>query len=561
MTKSKLQSVIALLVVIGFSVLAWSVHPDSAVDGIVWYSILPPIIAVAFAIATRHLLLSLAAGVVLGSLLINVPPAVTQVSAWGSSFVTLGVQFWSVISNPFNLAVLAFIMLMLTMVSIVILSGGLLAIVRWLEQYAKGPRSTQFITTLMGFLVFIDDYANVMIVGTSMRPISDSMKISREKLAFIVDATAAPIAGIALMSTWIGYEVGIFSEVSTALGFGRDAYSMFLDALSFRFYCIFMILFLFVNIWSRREFGGMLRAEQRSRAGEVSAADATLLSGDDDTIQPAQSGRIKMSTAFYPFGILFFVLFFGLWIDGGGLGLLAEAPMSFFSFSAWREVISASENNVHVLNIAGLLALLTAIFCAVVIATLPKQLIGQAIKKGAKSAFYPWQILILAWTLSGICNELQTGPFLVAVVGEGMPAVIYPVLVFVLSAAAAVATGTAWGTMAIFIPITSQVAFQLDGGTYGLVTIVSLAAVLDGAIFGDHCSPISDTTVMSSIATSCDHIHHVRTQFPYALLVAFGAIGLGYIPAMLGAPLWLTMAGAVVFFSLFLLLVAKQVRA
>jgi Na+/H+ antiporter NhaC len=561
MSDSKLKIVIASLIVIGFSILAWSVQPAANESGVVWYSILPPVIAVAFAIATRRLLLSLAAGVVLGSILINVPPALTQPSAWASSFVTLVGHLWNVISSPFNLAVLAFIMLMLTMVSIVILSGGLLAIVRWLEQYAKGPRSTQFITTLMGFLVFIDDYANVMIVGTSMRPISDSMLVSREKLAFIVDATAAPISGIALMSTWIGYEVGIFAEVSTALGFERDAYSMFLDALSFRFYCIFMILFIFVNIWSRREFGGMLIAERRSRLGEVSAADAVLLSKVNDNIEPDKNAKIKMSTAFYPFGILFFILFLGLWIDGGGVALLVENPMSLLSFSAWRDVVSAAENNVHVLNIAGLLALLTAIFCAIVIATLPKQSIGRAIKQGAKSAFYPWQILILAWTLSAICNELQTGPFLVAVVGDSMPVLFYPVIVFILSAAAAIATGTAWGTMAIFIPITSQVAFQLDGGIYGLVTIMSLAAVLDGAIFGDHCSPISDTTVMSSIATSCDHIHHVRTQFPYALLVAASAIGVGYIPAMYGTPLWLAMMLAVGFFSLFLALLAKKVNA
>ena len=561
MSDSKIQIVIALLVVLAFSLIAWSVQPDEVINGIVWYSILPPVIAVAFAIATKRLLVSLAAGVIIGSALIHVPSGITQVSTWGSIFISLFNHLWRVVSDPFNLAVLAFIMLMLTMVSIVILSGGLLAIVKYLERFAKGPRSTQFITTFMGFLVFIDDYANTMIVGTSMRPISDSMRVSREKLAFIVDATAAPISGIALMSTWIGYEVGIFSDVSASLDLGRDAYSMFLDALSFRFYCIFMILFIFVNIWSRREFGGMLKAEQRSRAGQVRAPDATLLSNVDDTIEPEKSARVKMSTAFFPFGMLFFVLFLGLWIDGGGLSLLAESPMSVLSFSAWREVISAADNNVHVLNIAGFLALVTAIFCAIVIATLPKRSIGEAIKKGAKSTFYPWQILILAWTLSGICNELQTGPFLVAVVGDAMPAIIYPVVVFILSAAAAIATGTAWGTMAIFIPITSQIAFQLDGGTYGLVTIMSLAAVLDGAIFGDHCSPISDTTVMSSIATSCDHIHHVRTQFPYALLVASGAIGIGYIPAMLGLPLSLAMLLVLGFFSLFLLLVAKKVNA
>lgn len=559
MAGAKLQTIIALLVVFGISILAWLVQPETGSSDLHWYSILPPVIAVAFAIATRHLLLSLIAGVVVGAILINVPPAPLEIDTWGASLTTLGSQFWSVISDPFNLSILSFITFMLIMISVVILSGGLLAIVKWLEKYARGPRSTQFITTLMGFLVFIDDYANVMIVGTSMRPITDSMRVSREKLAFLVDATSAPISGIALMSTWIGYEVGIFSDVSSTLGFDRDAYSMFLDALPYRFYCMFMILFIFVNIWSRREFGGMLKAERRSRQGRVSAEDAILSGNLDDSVQTDKNARISMATAFYPFGILFLVLFMGLWVDGGGMDLLAQNPVNIISFSSWREVISASENNVQVLNFAGLLSLLTAIICAFWIAALPRTSIMQAITKGARTAFYPWMILILAWTLGSICSEIQTGPFLVAVIGDGIPAFIYPVIVFVLSAAAALATGTSWGTMAIFIPITSQVAFQLDGGTYGLVTIMSLAAVLDGAIFGDHCSPISDTTIMSSIATSCDHIHHVRTQFPYAFLVAGVAIGIGYLPAIEGLPLALAAMLAVVFFAVVLRLFAKKV--
>ena len=555
----RLQTIIALVVVFGISALAWLVQPENGASGLHWYSILPPVIAVAFAIASRHLLLSLVAGVVIGAILINVPPAPLEIISWGSSLSTLGSQVWNVISDPFNLAILSFITFMLIMISIVILSGGLLAIVKWLEQYARTPRSTQFITNLMGFLVFIDDYANVMIVGTSMRPITDAMRVSREKLAFLVDATSAPISGIALMSTWIGYEVGIFSDVSATLGFERDAYSMFLDALPYRFYCMFMILFIFVNIWSKREFGGMLAAERRSRLGSVSAEDAILAGNQDDAVQTDNNARLSMATAFYPFGILFLVLFIGLWVDGGGMALLAQNPANFVSFSSWREVISASENNVQVLNISGLLSLVTAIICAFWIAALPRTSIMQAIKKGARTAFYPWMILILAWTLGSICSEIQTGPFLVAVIGDTIPAFIYPVIVFVLSAAAALATGTSWGTMAIFIPITSQVAFQLDGGAYGLITIMSLAAVLDGAIFGDHCSPISDTTIMSSIATSCDHIHHVRTQFPYAFLVAGGAIGIGYLPAVEGLPLGLAAILAIVFFAVVLRVFAKKV--
>jgi Na+/H+ antiporter NhaC len=559
MLASKRQIGLAMIIIFAFSALAWFFQIRSGTNEYHWYSILPPVFAVACAIATRQLLLSLSAGVISGAFLINVPAAPLQLSSWLDSAVTVLMQLWNVISDPFNLSVLAFIILMLMMISVVILSGGLLAIVSWLERFAQGPRSTQFVTSLMGFVVFIDDYANVMIVGSSMRPISDAMQISREKLAFLVDATSAPVAGIALMSTWIGYEVGIFAEVSSSLGFNRDAYSMFLDALSFRFYCIFMILFIMINVWSGREFGSMLKAERRSRAGAIVAEDALLPTKIENEVKPDEQAIIRASTALLPVGVLFCILFAGLWIDGGGLALLSESMGNFLSFTAWRNVISASENNVQVLIFAGAFSLLTAFVCTLLLARLSFEHIAPAVKKGAKSALYPWLILILAWSLGGICEQIETGPFLVAITGEAIPAFMYPLIVFVLSAAAAIATGTSWGTMAIFIPITSQLAFQIDGESYGLITMMSLAAVLDGAIFGDHCSPISDTTIMSSISTSCDHLHHVRTQFPYATIVACFAMGLGYLPAVAGMNLGVSLILALAGFMGFLKIFARKV--
>lgn len=559
MLVNKKQSFFALSIVMGISLLAWLLQIRSELTELHWYSILPPLLAVASAIMTQQLLLSLSIGLLSGCFLINVPGAPLQPASWYAVIESLIVQLWSVISDPFNLSVLAFIVLMLVMISVVILSGGLLAIVSWLEKFAQGPRSTQFVTTLMGFLVFIDDYANVMIVGSSMRPISDSMRVSREKLAFLVDATSAPIAGIALMSTWIGYEVGIFAEVSTSLGFNRDAYSMFLDALGFRFYCIFMIVFILINVLSGREFGSMLAAERRSRAGAVTADNAQTPSRLEDEVRADAEARIRVASALLPFGVLFVFLFAGLWVDGGGLAYLSASSLNLFSFSTWRAVLSASENNVQVLNIAGAFSLLTAVFCTRFFAGLPYSRSIWAIKNGARSALYPWMILILAWSLGGICEQIQTGPFLVAIAGDSIPAFAYPVIVFILSAAAALATGTSWGTMAIFIPITSQLAFQLDGGTYGLITMMSLAAVLDGAIFGDHCSPISDTTIMSSIATSCDHLHHVRTQFPYASLVALAAIVLGYLPAVAGLPLIYAVLLALGVFAVILRMLGRKV--
>ncbi len=411
MFASKRQVGLALIIIFVFSALAWVLQVRSGTNEYRWYSILPPVFAVACAIATRQLLLSLSAGVISGALLINVPAAPLQLGSWLGSVVTVLMQLWNVISDPFNLSVLAFIILMLIMISVVILSGGLLAIMSWLERFAQGPRSTQFVTTLMGFLVFIDDYANVMIVGSSMRPISDAMKISREKLAFLVDATSAPVAGIALMSTWIGYEVGIFAEVSSSLGFNRDAYSMFLDALSFRFYCIFMILFIMINVWSGREFGSMLKAERRSRAGAIVAKDAVLPTKVENEVKPDEQAIIRASTALLPIGVLFFILFAGLWVDGGGLVLLSESMGTLLSFTAWRNVISASDNNVQVLIVAGAFSLLTAFVCTLLLARLSFESHCPCSQKRCQIRFIPWLILILAWSLGGSASKSRQDHF------------------------------------------------------------------------------------------------------------------------------------------------------
>lgn len=172
---------------------------------------------------------------------------------------------------------------------------------------------------------------------------------------------------------------------------------------------------------------------------------------------------------------------------------------------------------------------------------------------GFKGSLLPIVILVLAWSLKGVCDELHTGPFIVSMVGDSVPPVLFPAIVFVVASFTAFATGTSWGTMAILLPTLTPVAHALDGGAYGMLTPVVLAAVLDGAILGDHCSPISDTTIMSSIAASCDHLHHVQTQMPYSVLVGFLAVVCGYIPAALGVSGWLGIAfGLVVLASIFL---------
>ena len=508
-------------------VFKWRAEQVSDAETLVWYSIIPPLLAVTLAIVTARLFPSLCIAVGVGLVL-----SWYQKGATPSNLLAEIVWFIRAVSigndgiDLFNFWVVLFVFLIMAMVSVVIASGGINGVVVWLSQFAKGPRSSQFITGLMGIIIFIGDYSNAMLVGPTMRPLTDHHRVSREKLAFLVDSTSAPIAGLAFVSTWIGYEVGLFEDISGTLGLGRDGYSMFFDALSFRFYCVLAIIFVIVNAISGRDYGPMHTAEIRAReTGDVAASDAQAL-GHATSFTSLPNAVVQPFSAVLPLLMLFGLLLGGFWIDGNGTG-------SIFSLTAWRNALSEA-NNVMVLACAAASAFVIAIICARWLSKLQFREIVPAIWSGVKGSLTPLSILLLAWGLKASCDRLLTGDFLATMLSDVVSPLWFPLLVFICASVTSFATGTSWGTMAILIPTAIPVAFSLDGDSYGLTTIICLGAVLDGAIFGDHCSPLSDTTILSSIASSCDPLHHVRTQLPYSLTVASIALFCGYLPAALG---------------------------
>jgi len=272
-----------------------------------WYSVIPPLVAVFLAFTTQRVLPSLGIAIVVGGFLASVPKAPTEISAWGKGAAnTFNFVFNSVI-DPTNLQILGFVALIMMTISVMIYGGGLQAVVNLLMRFAKGRRSAQVITALCGLLIFIDDYANTMIVGGALRPLTDRHRISREKLAFLVDATAAPVAGLAIISTWIGYEVGLFGEVAGTLGIARDGYSMFFDALGFRFYCILMIIFVMANVIFGVDFGPMARAEQRAlQNGELSDPNASPMTSKTLlATEPSREVKLRAISAILPISGLF----------------------------------------------------------------------------------------------------------------------------------------------------------------------------------------------------------------------------------------------------------------
>lgn len=548
-------------VVIALAAVAYTVRPEDAEQVYLWYSVMPPLLAVSLAIVTGRILISLFAAVVIGGLLNTVPGAPLSGGAWAKGIDT-GMSFVGAsIGDSWNLQLLCFIVFALTMVSVVIVAGGLHGVVRWLSLFAKGPRSAQFVTYLMGLLIFIDDYANTMIVGSAMRPVTDAMKVSREKLAFIVDSTSAPIAGLAVISTWVGYEVSQMVGVAQTLGIDQTGYGLLFDALPYRFYCILILVFGLSTIAFNCDFGPMRKAQERAlKEGKVEADDAVPMTSDTfSRAEPSEEAKIRAITAMIPIGLLFVILLGGIWGDGGGFARLRENPLAFLSFSEVRDVISASENSVKILAYGSAISLAVGVWCASVLAGVSWPVIRAAIRQGVQSAMLPVIILVMAWSLKLACDSLGTGDFLVAAVGDSISPTIFPAIVFVIAGMTSFSTGTSYGTMAILMPTAVPIAYALEGGEYGLITMITFGSILDGAIFGDHCSPISDTTIMSSISSAADHMHHVRTQLPYSLTVAVLALFCGYLPAGLGMPSFVGYGvGIALIAGLFMVLSARN---
>ncbi len=488
-----------------------------------WYSIVPPLSAIVLAFVTRRVLLSLGFAIFLGGLLLHVPGNPASIEAWVSGLYTAPVFLFDAIVEPVNLQILLFVPPMFAIVLIIAEAGGFDGILVHVSRIVRGRRSAQFATASAGVLYFFDDYSNAMVVGSAMRPMTDRYRISREKLAFLVDSTSAPIASLALISTWIMYEVSLFSESAETMGIANSGYSIFLDVLQYRFYCLFILSLVFLHVLLGRDFGPMKAAEEKALEEEPDV--------QTDATNTAKSGSVWV--ALIPLTGLLLFHFLGIWYDGGGLQKLREGA-SPAHWVYWREVIGSAEHTILIFDFAALFGLCLAIFSACCLATLPFTKMLGCLWRGFAKSVVPCLILTFAWSLKGSSDALHTDGFLVALLVGNIPLVFLPALVFLVACVTSFTTGTSWGTMAILIPVIGPVAFQLENGTYGLITMMSLGAVLDGAIFGDHCSPISDTTILSSSASQCDLMQHVRTQIPYSILGASIALACGYLPVAVG---------------------------
>ncbi|OOF13111.1 Na+/H+ antiporter [Salinivibrio sp. PR932] len=497
-------------------------------------SLLPPLLALGLAIATRRVLLSLGMGIVLGTLLLADFSLGTSAQYLFDVVAGLFVADGSI--NSWNMSILAFLVLLGMITALLSLSGGTRAFANWAQSRIKSKRGAKLLAAFLGVFIFVDDYFNSLAVGAVSRPVTDRFHVSRAKLAYILDSTAAPMCVITPASSWGAYIITVIGSILVAHGVtDYTPLGAFVTMIPMNFYAIFALLLVFAVIWFQLDIGPMrqfeYQAKKGSRLGDESDNCADLC--DDLGIEESEHGTV--SDLVLPIVVLVVATISAMLYTGAQA--LAGDDVSF-------SVLGAFENT----DVGMSLLMGGAAGLIVALAMTIKQGIGaSAISKtlwvGAKSMFGAILILLFAWSIGHIIGDLQTGKYLSSLVQGNMPSELLPVVLFSLAAVMAFATGTSWGTFGIMLPI----AGDLAAATEISLMLPMLSAVLAGAVFGDHCSPISDTTILSSTGARCGHIDHVSTQLPYAiggaLVSAVGFLVLGFTVS-----LWLAFAATTLAF-------------
>ena len=500
-----------------------------------WISVVPPLLAIALALIFRQVIPALFLGLLAGAWAVN---GLDFAGFWSGLLDTMQVYVLGAAADEDHVSVILFSTMIGGMVGIIQRNGGMQGVVNHIAAWANSAKHACMATATMGLAIFFDDYANTLVVGNTMRPVTDRFNVSREKLAYIVDSTAAPVSCLALVTTWIGYQVGLIDEALKQVGAGDlEGYALFLESIPYAFYPILAIIFVFMVTGTGRDFGPMLAAERRARhTGVVESAptEAGEVSIDEQPIVPIEDKPHRAINAALPVLILVLAVLIGLLVTGGG------------DDKSLRQILNDA-NAYQALVWASLLGVMSAAVLSLLQGVLTLKQTVDAWYLGARSMAYAMIILILAWSLSSIAEALGTADFLVSILGDKLHPGVVPTLVFVLAAATAFATGSSWGTMGILMPLVMPLVWVIVGANNGLdasngpIVYSTIACVLAGAVWGDHCSPISDTTILSSMASGCDHIQHVRTQLPYAMSVGIVAIFVGTLPVGFGMPWWLAL--------------------
>ena len=478
--------------------LDFDVHVDTAINKVrenigayaTWLSLLAPIVAIALALITKEVYSSLVIGIIVGGLIYaggNLEKTLSHVVVDG---------FIANIADSYNIGILIFLVLLGTLVAMMNKAGGSAAFGRWAVSHIKSRIGAQCATIALGILIFIDDYFNCLVVGSVMRPVTDSHNISRAKLSYLIDATAAPVCIIAPISSWAAAVAG-FANAAGA----ENGIALFIEAIPYNFYALLTILMMFFLAFTNTDYGAMSLHEKNAIEKGDLFTSGQKVSGEDMAVN--EKGRV--SDLLFPIIILIICCIIGMIYSGG-----------FFSGTDFVSAFSNSDASVG-LSLGAFVAVIITVIYYLIRQVLPFNDLMSSLPEGFKAMVPAILILCCAWTLKSMTDSLGAKIFVSQLV-EGSAAelqMLLPAIIFLIAVGLAFATGTSWGTFGILIPIVLSVFQQGEP-----IMIVAISACMAGAVCGDHCSPISDTTIMASAGAQCDHLNHVSTQLPYALTVA-----------------------------------------
>ena len=513
--------------------------------------LVPPLVAIILAILTRQVIPALAVSILVAGYMVQFMPsaAVTEQFSQTPGLVRglrIAVEgfFIGALYDQDHLQIIVFTLLVGGMVGVLAANGGTRAMVQSVSRWASTGRKGQFLGWLAGLVVFFDDYANSMIVGPTMAPIYDKLKVSRQKLAYIVDSTAAPIASLAPIGTWIAAEVGFIDSGLKSLGANTpafladaDPYWVFIYSIPYRFYALFALLLVAIIALSGRDFGAMRKEERRAFHQGQSQASGL------DEVAPMKAR----------------------WWHAGG-------PIIALMLLTLVLLIVTDKNAYLSIMYGAIGSLLLAFGITIATKTLDIKRLMDAMIEGMSRMFPAIVVLVLAWGLSTSLNQDNLGLAQVAQQWLGsqglqMDVTFLPITIFLVAAVVSFSTGTSWGTMGILCPVAVTLSAGLignspDAAAQAHLFYASVGAVLAGAVFGDHCSPISDTTVLSAIASGCSLESHVWTQLPYALLAAVAAIVCGDIlSSHYHQPVWLALLAGTALMTIIVFLLGRRTPA
>lgn len=492
-----------------------------------FWALIPPIVAIALALITKEVYSSLFIGILVGALFYS------DFSFEGTVTHILEGGIINVLSDAYNVGILVFLVILGTIVCLMNRAGGSAAFGRWAAKRIKGPVGAQLATILLGGLIFIDDYFNCLTVGSVMRPVTDKQNISRAKLAYLIDATAAPICIIAPISSWAAAVSG-FVE-------GEDGLSLFVRAIPYNFYALLTIVMMVGMVLMKVEFGPMATHQKNAAKGDLYTTPGRPYANAEKEVESIKG---KVIDLVLPIVSLVVCCVIGMIYSGG-----------FFDGESFVAAFSQSDASVG-LAMGSIFGLLITVILYIARRVLSFRDCMACIPEGFKAMVPAILILTFAWTLKAMTDSLGAADYVEIVMESGAKGLmnLLPAIIFLVGCGLAFATGTSWGTFGILIPIVVGVFANEPQ-----LMIIAISACMAGAVCGDHCSPISDTTIMASAGAQCDHVNHVSTQLPYAVTAA-GVSFVTYIIAGFVQTAWIALPVGIVLMLLVLLVIRSRTR-